>query len=144
VQQQLNAHANAVNQALQAQDAETKRRLTVMATETNKAIAALDKKVDAALGSRPVGNSTSAVASDDSTPPAIPSNMPQNGITYVVKSGDTISKIASTNSSRTDWILAANKLTAKSVRNLPIGTKLFIPQRNTAPQPPQQPANATN
>lgn len=55
-------------------------------------------------------------------------NFPETGIFYVVKSGDTISKIATEAGSRISYIINANKIPDPD--RLQVGEKLFIPIDN--------------
>ena len=55
-------------------------------------------------------------------------NFPTSGIYYVVKSGDTISKIASSAGSKILYIINANKI--PDPNRLQVGEKLFIPIDN--------------
>ena len=55
-------------------------------------------------------------------------NYPQSGIYYMVKSGDTISKIASRVGSTISYIIHANKITDPD--RLQVGEELFIPIDN--------------
>ena len=52
--------------------------------------------------------------------------IPQTGVPYVVRSGDTLSSIAQKFGSTVDWIQNANAIA--SPQHLQVGRKLFIPQ----------------
>lgn len=52
---------------------------------------------------------------------------PKSGIKYVVRSGDSISKIAREHNSRQSWILDANEIS--DPRMLRVGAEIFIPQQ---------------
>ena len=132
IQQQLNANAHAI----QAQDVEMKRRVTLLAEQTNRALADLARRVDAAAGGAIAANPEPA--RPNRQPPPIPPGMPTTGIPYKIKLGDNPDKIARTHNSRAEWILAANKIT--DARRLKIGQEIFIPQRTPPPvQPPSVP-----
>ncbi|MDR2429576.1 MAG: LysM peptidoglycan-binding domain-containing protein [Puniceicoccales bacterium] len=139
VQQQLNANAHAI----QAQDLEMKRRVTLLAEQTNRALADLARRVDAVAGGANVaGPETNPVRP---SPPPIPPGMPSTGVPYKIKPGDNPDRIARAHNSRVEWILAANKIA--DARRLKIGQEIFIPQRALPPAPPQAvpapPANTT-
>ncbi|PWM30523.1 MAG: hypothetical protein DBX55_04445 [Verrucomicrobia bacterium] len=53
---------------------------------------------------------------------------PKTGITYTVKSGDYLTKIARENNSRVKWIQDANRIADPS-RGLRAGDQIFIPQK---------------
>ena len=58
-----------------------------------------------------------------------PSDVPQTGIKYRVKSGDTVTKIALRNGSKVDWILKANNLSSPAA--LKADVDIFVPQAET-------------
>ena len=89
---------------------EVSREIEQLAEQTQKAIAALAKSVD--------GQPTVAqvvVFSDD---------YPQNGTTYTVRSGDSLTRIARDQGSRVEWIRHANRLASDIIYP---GQELFIP-----------------
>ncbi|MDR2863665.1 MAG: LysM peptidoglycan-binding domain-containing protein [Puniceicoccales bacterium] len=150
LQQQVDAHGTtlqAQGAAIRTQDAETKRRLTEMAAATNKALADLAKKVDAALQGHSGGHTSTATATtpkEPVAPPPAPTGMPQTGFVYKVKAGDSVIKIARTQGSRKEWILAANNLTEKTADSIRPGQELFIPRKTQpkaeTPSPVPQPS----
>lgn len=91
-----------------------KKDIESLAAQTNDAIANLAK----AIGQRPQA-SMPATFSDD---------YPKMGITYTVKSGDTLGKIARANNSKIKWIQDANKIEDPN-RGLRVGESIFIPQK---------------
>ncbi len=117
---------------------EVDRRLKQQTDEVNAALAELTRQVNAALGksgSAPATKSgkASKAAAQAETPPttetSAPSGIPQTGIKYHVKSGDTVSKIAQRNGSKADWILKANNLSSSAA--LKADVDIFIPQAET-------------
>ncbi len=52
--------------------------------------------------------------------------MPQTGIKYTVKPGDSVTKVARNNKSKVEWILKANSLS--NPNDLKAGAVIFIPQ----------------
>lgn len=131
VEQQLSAQNAATSQALQTQRtemmAEMDRRFSAMSTETNRALTSLTKQVNDALKTT---GAASQVSTGNATPPPMASDMPETGISYTVKGGDTVSKIARAQGSKINWILAANKLGPNST--IQVGQKLFIPLKETS------------
>jgi LysM repeat protein len=55
--------------------------------------------------------------------------MPRTGIKVRVKSGDSVSKLARVHGSKSEWILAANKLASPAA--LRADAEIFIPQPET-------------
>jgi LysM repeat protein len=93
--------------------AEVNRQMQALAKETQTAIQA----VAGAIGSQP-------------STPALPVNFsedyPKTGKSYMVRSGDTLSKIAREHGSRIKDIQNANKI-ANPARDLQVGQTIFIP-----------------
>ncbi len=115
---------------------EVDRRLKQQTDEVNAALAELTRQVNAALGKTgPATKSTKALkATAQTEAPATneevaPSDVPQTGIKYRVKSGDTVTKIAGRNGSKVDWILKANNLSSAAA--LKADVEIFIPQAET-------------
>jgi len=98
--------------------AQVKKDMENMAAQTNAAIDKLAKAID----SRPQ-------AAMPASPASFGDDYPKVGITYVVKSGDTLGKIARENKSKVKWIQDANKI-SDPARGLLVGDKIFIPQQN--------------
>ena len=91
-----------------------RKDIEALADQTNKALDKLAK----AIGSRPVAE----------VPVSFGDDYPKTGITYTVKSGDSLSKIARMNNSRIKWIQDANKI-ADPNRGLRVGETIFVPQQ---------------
>jgi LysM repeat protein len=118
--------------------AEVDRRLKQQTDEVNAALAELTRQVNAALGkSGPApatksGKAPKAAAQTEvpaSTEAGAASDIPQTGIKYRVKSGDTVTKIALRNGSKSEWILKANNLSSPAA--LKADVDIFIPQAET-------------
>ena len=58
--------------------------------------------------------------------------MPRTGVTYKVKQGETVTRIARQLNSKTEWILKANKLTNAAA--LKADAEIFVPQAETPAQ----------
>jgi len=117
---------------------EVDRRLKQQTDEVNAALAELTRQVNAALGKTGPGPATKSTkapkAAAQTEAPATteevaPSDVPQTGIKYRVKSGDTVTKIALRNGSKIDWILKANNLSSPAA--LKADVEIFIPQAET-------------
>ncbi len=119
--------------------AEMDRRLKQQTAEINAALTELTRQVNAALGKSSAPTTTPKTSSAPTTkgpapkadaPTAaddgFPAEMPRTGITYRVKSGDTVSGIARRNNSKPSWIIIANKMTAASA--LRADVDIFVPQ----------------
>lgn len=91
---------------------EISRQMNAFAKETQGAINA----VADAVGSQPQIETTVNFSSD----------YPQTGLTYTVRSGDTLSKIARDHGSTVKHIQNANKIVNPS-RDLKVGETIFIP-----------------
>ena len=111
----LRAEINGLNKT-QREDllAQIGKQIRALAEETEKSIASV------ANGGTPSG-SPIVTKFDDSV-------YPQSGIFYVVRSGDTLSKIASDAGSRVSYIIHANKIPDPD--RLQVGRELFIPIDN--------------
>jgi LysM repeat protein len=59
-----------------------------------------------------------------------PSDQPQTGVKYRVKSGDTVTKIALRHGSKVEWILKANNLSSPAA--LKADVDIFVPQPENA------------
>ena len=95
--------------------AQISSQIRALAEETEKSIQSV------AAGGTPTG-SPIVTEFDDTL-------YPQSGIFYVVKSGDTLSKIASDAGSRITYIIHANKIPDPD--RLQVGRELFIPIDST-------------
>jgi regulator of replication initiation timing len=120
--------------------AELDRRMKLQGADVNAALAELTRQVNAALGAKgsaPVA--TRPVATPPSTSPdkpvapapddGFPADMPRTGVKVRVKSGDSVSKLARVHGSKSEWILAANKLPSPAA--LRADVEIFIPQPET-------------
>lgn len=133
------SQGEAISKARAETLAEVDRRLKQQTDEVNAALAELTRQVNAALGKTspaPVTKSTKApkataqTEAPATTEEAAPSDVPQTGIKYRVKSGDTVTKIALRNGSKVDWILKANNLSSPAA--LKADVDIFVPQPETA------------
>ena len=132
------SQGEAISKARAETLAEVDRRLKQQTDEVNAALAELTRQVNAALGKTspaPATKSTKApkataqTEAPATTEEAAPSDVPQTGIKYRVKSGDTVTKIALRNGSKVDWILKANNLSSPAA--LKADVDIFIPQAET-------------
>jgi len=116
---------------------EVDRRLKQQTADVNAALTELTRQVNAALGktsAAPAAKSGKAAkpAAQAEAPVAeegVPSDIPQTGIKYHVKSGDTVIKIALRNGSKAEWILKANNLSSPAA--LKADVDIFVPQAET-------------
>jgi len=92
--------------------AEVTRQMQALAKETETAI----KTVAEAVGSEP----------QVETPVHFSSDYPKTGVTYTVRSGDTLSKIAREHDSTIKHIQNANKI-VNPAKDLQVGQTIFIP-----------------
>lgn len=133
-------HAEALAKVRAEILAEVDRRLKLQGADVNAALAEQARQVNAALAGKPsatVANRPAATAPttsaekpataapDDGFPP----DMPRTGIKVRVKSGDSVSKLARVHGSKSEWILAANKLASPAA--LRADAEIFIPQPET-------------
>ena len=133
-------HAEALAKVRAEILAEVDRRLKLQGADVNAALAEQARQVNAALAGKPsapvatrppaTAPTTSAdkpatTAPDDGFPP----DMPRTGIKVRVKSGDSVSKLARVHGSKSEWILAANKLASPAA--LRADVEIFIPQPET-------------
>ena len=106
---------------------EVDRKLKQQTADVNAALAELTRQVNTALGkTAPAPASNAGKASADA---GVPSDIPQTGIKYHVKSGDTVTKIALRNGSKVEWIMKANNLS--SPNELKADVDIFVPQAET-------------
>lgn len=94
--------------------AQVKKEMDSMASQTNQNM----QKLASAIDSRPQA----------ALPTSFSEDYPKTGISYVVKSGDSLSRIAKENSSKIKWIQDANKITDPN-RGLRVGETIFVPQQ---------------
>jgi LysM repeat protein len=134
------SNAEAIAKARAEILAEVDRRMKLQGADVNAALAELTRQVNAALagkGAAPVASRPVATppttAADKPAAPALddgfPADMPRTGIKVRVKSGDSVSKLARVHGSKSEWILAANKLASPAA--LRADVEIFIPQPET-------------
>lgn len=112
---------------------EVDRRLKQQTDDVNVALAELTRQVNAALGkagSAPPTKSAKPAPQSEEPAEGAPSDMPRSGIKYLVKSGDTLTKIALRHGSKVEWILKANNLSSPAA--LKADVHIFVPQPETA------------
>jgi LysM repeat protein len=115
---------------------EVDRKLKQQTADVNAALAELTRQVNAALGksgpapAAKAGKSAAQAEAPAAADAGVPSDIPQAGIKYHVKSGDTVTKIALRNGSKVEWILKANNLPSPSA--LKADVDIFVPQPETA------------
>jgi LysM repeat protein len=110
---------------------EVDRRLKQQTDDVNAALAELTRQVNAALGkSAPSTKSAKPTAQAAEPAEGAPSDQPQAGVKYRVKSGDTVSRIAQRLGSKVEWILKANNLSSPAA--LKADVDIFVPQPETA------------
>lgn len=102
--------------------ADTAGKAEIM-SEVTRQMQALAKETEAAIGAV-----AEAVGSEPqvTTPVHFSSDYPKTGVTYTVRSGDTLSKIAREHGSKIKHIQNANKIVNPS-RDLQVGQTIFIP-----------------
>lgn len=95
-----------------------------LASQISQQIRALAKEIE----KQPVPTTASSVPSSRIVTEFDDTVYPKSGIFYVVKSGDTLSKIATSVGSRISYIIHANKIPDPD--RLQVGHELFIPIDN--------------
>ena len=136
-QSQSASQADALAKARAETLNEVDRRLKQQTADVNAALAELTRQVNAALGktgAAPTAKSGKAAkpaaqAENPAAEEVAPSDVPQTGIKYHVKSGDTVIKIALRNGSKPEWIMKANNLPSPSA--LKADVDIFVPQAET-------------
>lgn len=111
----------AIDKAVGQLEGRDERMKADVILEVTRMLETFTKKVSTSLA-----KSGSSTTSSPSKTMVFHNNFPKTGTSYIVKSGDTLSKIASENNSTLDWIQHANKIV--SPRNIQVGQRLFIPQ----------------
>ncbi len=110
----VKASVSAQNEALKREIIErVKKDIDALANQTNAAIQKLAK----AVGTRPQPQAKTTFGTD----------YPKTGVSYTVKAGDSVSKIARAHNSKIKWILDANEIA--DARDLRVGAEIFIPQK---------------
>ncbi len=117
---QLNSAIEALRRDYRAADAAQKEEILA---EVNRQMRALAKRTEEAIASI-----ASAVDSQPQVevPVSFSSDYPKTGITYTVRSGDTLSQIAREHNSTVRHIQNANQI-ANPARDLRVGQTIFIP-----------------
>lgn len=116
----LSAAVDALRQEYRQADEAQKQ---VIVAEVSRQIEALAKETQAAINA--VADAVESTPSV-SAPVRFSEDYPKTGITYVVRSGDTLSKIAREHGSTIKHIQNANKIVNPS-RDLQVGETIFIP-----------------
>lgn len=121
---------------------EMDRRLKQQTADVNAALAEITRQVNAALNkpsavkakpaTTPATNNAPASAETTTTAETLPTDIPHAGVTYRVKSGDSVSRIARQLNSKPEWILKANKLSSPAA--LKADAEIFVPQADTPAQ----------
>ncbi|MGB0263836.1 MAG: LysM peptidoglycan-binding domain-containing protein [Opitutales bacterium] len=106
-----------LQQDYRAADADNK---TTIIAELNRKMATLTQQVQVAIDT--VGGAQPKI----STPVHFSEDYPKTGVTYTVRSGDTLSAIARAHGSTVKHIQNANKIVNPS-RDLQVGQTIFIP-----------------
>ena len=117
---------------------EVDRRLKQHTADVNAALAELTRQVNASLAKVPANNKTTNQSSATTAPAAsaaednLPADIPHTGVTYKVKPGETVTRIARQFNSKAEWILKANKLSNAAA--LKADAEIFVPQAETPAQ----------
>ncbi len=98
------------------------RQIDELARETQRAMDSLARNVSSS------GGGGSAQASPAPAAPSFSDDYPEEGVSYTVRSGDTLSSIASRHNARVRDIVNANRI--EDPNRLRVGQTLFIPQRD--------------
>lgn len=116
----LSSAIEAVRREFKAADAAQKEQIL---SEMNRQMQALAKETEGAIKTV-----AEAVGSEPQveTPVHFSSDYPKTGVTYTVRSGDTLSKIAREHDSNIKHIQNANKI-VNPARDLQVGQTIFIP-----------------
>ena len=116
----LSAAIDALRREYREADAAQKQEII---TEVSRQIDALGRETEKAL--RSVADAVEAQP-NVSTPVRFSEDYPKSGITYTVRSGDTLSKIAREHGSTIKHIQNANKI-VNPAKDLMVGQTIFIP-----------------
>lgn len=121
---------------------EMDRRLKQQTADVNAALAEITRQVNVALNkpasvkAKPVSSAPDTTTTAKTEPVAsadnVPTDIPHAGVTYRVKSGDSVSRIARQLNSKPEWILKANKLSSPAA--LKADVEIFVPQADTPAQ----------
>lgn len=116
----LSSAIDAVRRDYKAADASQKEQIMA---EVNRQMQALAKETEAAI--KTVADAVGSEPQVES-PVHFSSDYPKTGVTYTVRSGDTLSKIAREHDSNIKHIQNANKI-VNPARDLQVGQTIFIP-----------------
>lgn len=120
IQQQLSSALEALRREYRVADAQQKNQIIA---EVSRQIDALGQQTEQAI--RSVANTVNTQAEVNAAV-SFSNDYPQSGITYTVRSGDTLSGIARKHASTTKYIQHANEI-VNPARDLKVGQIIFIP-----------------
>jgi|SRR5690625_3519824 len=124
--EQLERAINNLRQQMQAANSEQGRRIL---NDVTRQIEALGKQTQNALDTMARNvSSRSSSPPTPANPPSFSDDFPKEGISYTVKSGDTLSGIAARHKSTVRDIQNANRIADPG--SIQVGQTLFIPQRS--------------
>ncbi len=116
---ELAAFKSEIINKLNAYASETDARFSKQSSETNAALKNVATQVNSALANSAKQQTSQEIAQ--------PKDIPESGIEYTVRRGETLSKIARDNASKVDWILYANP--GLKANQLQAGQKIIVPQK---------------
>ncbi|MCR5184216.1 MAG: LysM peptidoglycan-binding domain-containing protein [Opitutales bacterium] len=118
-QSDLAAFKSEIIAKLNAYAAEIDGKFSKQSKESNEILKNVVAQVNTAL----------AAGSKNAAPKEVarPKDIPESGIEYTVKSGDTLTKIARSQQSKVDWIIYANP--NLDPNRLQAGQKIVVPQK---------------
>ncbi len=122
-QAQLDQAINNLRQQLQTANTDQRRQII---REVTQQIEALGKETQTAIDAL-ARNVSSRPSTTTISRPTFSEDFPKEGISYTVRSGDTLSGIATRNNSTVRDIQNANQITNPAA--IQVGQTLFIPQR---------------
>ena len=120
IQQQLSSALEALRREYRVADAQQKNEIIA---EVSRHIDALGQQTEQVI--RSVANTVKTQAEVNAVV-SFSNDYPQSGITYTVRSGDTLSGIARKHASTTKYIQHANEI-VNPARDLKVGQIIFIP-----------------
>jgi LysM repeat protein len=124
------ASDRALQQQLAADRAANAEALRALESRMNLRIKALGDAFNKALAAQPVAPPPPPPSKPPQTPglkqpPPVPADTPHNAVKYVIKSGDSLEKIARAHKSKVAWILGVND--TLNPTKLKIGTEILVP-----------------